>query len=373
MSRRRAPKTQTDAPGQDSFLDIVANLVGILLILIMVVGLRTKHAIVEASQTTQTPTEAAASSDAIHGVEENAAAEEPETDAADEQLPDPDSIDLEGAERETHAVESKIAELDYQLRKQQIEQDFRRRERDRIQVLLAAAERKLADKKAELDAQQQLAMQQRQELLAEQHAVDELKLQLQALASAVSTVEQLDHLPTPMAKTVFGREEHFRLQNNRLAHVPWDDLVERLKDDAPNKIWKLKEAPKITETIGPMGGFRLRYTLKKSEQIVRTDNGGAARQQRASLEFFHLIPVEDQLGEPIDQAINNPISQLNNVLGANDPKSTTVTVWVYPDSFEAFRQLKEHLFQNGYLTASRPMPDGRYMGGAPEGLRSSSQ
>ena len=44
---RRTRRPQTEAPGQDSFLDVVANLVGILIILVMVVGARAKDAWVE--------------------------------------------------------------------------------------------------------------------------------------------------------------------------------------------------------------------------------------------------------------------------------------------------------------------------------------
>ena len=39
---RRAKAISADAPGQDSFLDVVANLVGIFLILIIIVGSQAK-------------------------------------------------------------------------------------------------------------------------------------------------------------------------------------------------------------------------------------------------------------------------------------------------------------------------------------------
>ena len=45
---RRRQKPNLEGPGQDSFLDIVANLVGILIILVMVVGVRAKDAMVQA-------------------------------------------------------------------------------------------------------------------------------------------------------------------------------------------------------------------------------------------------------------------------------------------------------------------------------------
>src|SRR5690606_31693680 len=41
---RRHRSIESEAPGQDSFLDVVANLVGILVILIMVIGVRTRGA-----------------------------------------------------------------------------------------------------------------------------------------------------------------------------------------------------------------------------------------------------------------------------------------------------------------------------------------
>ncbi|MFP6620974.1 MAG: hypothetical protein VB877_16645, partial [Pirellulaceae bacterium] len=46
MYTRRTPPRVTEDPGQDSFLDIVANLVGILIILVMVVAVRAREAIV---------------------------------------------------------------------------------------------------------------------------------------------------------------------------------------------------------------------------------------------------------------------------------------------------------------------------------------
>ena len=42
-------RSNVDEPGQDSFLDIVANLVGILIILVMVIGVRAKGAWVESA------------------------------------------------------------------------------------------------------------------------------------------------------------------------------------------------------------------------------------------------------------------------------------------------------------------------------------
>ena len=167
-----------------------------------------------------------------------------------------------------------------------------------------------------------------------------------------------------MAKTVFGKELHLRLRR-RLAFIPWDELVEQLKQDAPLKTWKLKDTPRITEFLGPVKGFRLKYTLQQSREMTSVP-GGMALQMRVELDRFVLIPIADDLGEPLDAALAGP-SQFRTILEADDPNRTTITVWVYPDSFNDFRRLKAELFRLGYSTAGRPMPEGLPIGGSPGG------
>jgi hypothetical protein len=174
-----------------------------------------------------------------------------------------------------------------------------------------------------------------------------------------------------MAKTVFGREIHLRLAAGRLGYVPWDELVEQLKEEAPQQVWKLKDAPRITETLGPVRGFRMHYTLARGQQVNPTRHGVAVRNQ-IELDRFVLVPVSKDLGEPLDEALRDS-SEFRTILAQFDPDRTTVTVWVYPDSFDDFRRLKAFLFRQGYLAAGRPMPEGQPIGGSPRGSRSAAQ
>ena len=342
MPRRNAP--QADPPGQDSFLDVVANLVGIMIILIMVVGVATKKAMVDAGPL---------------------AAAIPADDAAEP------SLDVSGLAAELASLESDLYQNDEKLKREQFEVSYRRGERDQMLAMLTLAEKRLAEKRNTLDASQRDRFDLAARTAAARAELEELERARAAALKAAVPTGVIEHLPTPMAKTVFGKELHFRLIGGRISYVPWDELVDKLKSDAPQKAWKLRDAPKITETIGPIQNYWLKYTLKRTEARVQT-GGGVSVQQRVELEKFVMISETEMVGEPVDAALK-PGSDFRSRLENAHPGRTTVTVWTYPDSFHCYRDIKQSLFKQGLLTAARPLPDGHPIGGSPEGSRSASQ
>jgi hypothetical protein len=54
-------------------------------------------------------------------------------------------------------------------------------------------------------------------------------------------------------------------------------------------------------------------------------------------------------------------------------EKATLTFWVYPDSFAAYRELQEFAHAEGFDVAARPLPHGVPIAGSPNGSRSSSQ
>jgi hypothetical protein len=342
MSRRgRAP---VEAPGQDSFLDVVANLVGILLILIMVVGTQAKDAIVAA-------------------IDQHAVVEEP--------TESPLVGELATAEVAASAVERDFKQLEAKIAREKFEVDYRKLERDRLNAALIAAEQALANKASELSTTEREQYDLFAELNIARRELNDLKLARDAALNTPPTPGIIDHLPTPLAKTVFGKEVHLRLQNNKICYVPLNELVARLKEEAPRSAWKLKDANEITEVLGPLDGFRMKYTLRKVEKAVSVQ-GAVGRAQMIELDRFVLIPLTEDMGEPLAVALGKG-SGLQALLAENPPERTTITVWVYPESFEAFRTLKAALFNMGYATAGRPLPEGHPIGGAPDGSHSAAQ
>lgn len=335
MSRRR--DQNDDEPGQDSFLDIVANLVGIMIILVIVVGVRAKGAM------EKTP---------LLSIQ---AAEKP---------------DVESAAKAVAGVKHELQQLTSRAGQFQTELQYRALERNKLLTRVAALESELKRKRETLSDQQQAMLDKQSAISEAQNELEKLASTANALKQDEQRVEVIQHLPTPMAKTVYGHEVHFRLTDHKLTYVPWDELIERLTKDARQNAWKLRDAPTVTETLGPVRNFMMTYTLERKRYAVETQVG-AAVQSQIQLQAFQIHPVEEN-GEPVGVALN-PDSMFNSILAAYEPARTTVTFWVYPDSFDDYRQLQKSLFDRGFLSAARPMPADAPIGGSPKGTRAAAQ
>ena len=88
---------------------------------------------------------------------------------------------------------------------------------------------------------------------------------------------------------------------------------------------------------------------------------------------FILLPAREVMGEEVANAINDPNSDLRRRLNRFDAEKTTVTIWVYPDSYEEYLELENWLHQQQFLVASWPLPEGQPIAGGPNGFRSVAQ
>ena len=326
---RRKSNSQAEAPGQDSFLDVVANLVGILIILVMIVSAHAKSAMIAEETNSARPTQ------------ENTLA----------------PPDLAAAESAAADVERNMAELEGKIQRQALEVSFRQQERDQIQTIVALAEQELAKSREAMTAEERAEYDLNQDLIQSKGELERLGQSLTTVAKPSKTV--LQHLPTPMAKTVFGHEMHFRLLGGRLAYVPMTEMTDALQKDAPSKVQKLRSQPRIEESLPVRDGFGARYSFHREGD-------------RIAFEEIYFVEAEENLGEPAEQALQ-PGSLFRGRLNGHDPKRTTVTVWVYPDSFDEFRKLKAELFKMGFLTAARPLPFGIPIAASPEGNHSAAE
>jgi hypothetical protein len=325
MARRTT--TQEDGAGSDSFLDVTTNIVGILIILVMVVGERAKTAPVELGQ----------------------------------RLSDRAAL---AAEAEAARLDDDVRRLAAQMATVGGELRGRLAERNRLSTLVAAVEHDLALARSSLDSQARARYETDRDLALARNELARLAHQRSAVekAAAPQTIE-IKNYPTPIGKSVDGHEAHFQLLRGRLAYVPYEPLVDRLRAALRESISRMQDQVELVDTLGPFEGFRLQYVIQ------RADTPGGTYFQVSYVEF---VPVSGQLGEPLEEALA-PGSKFRELLGSYPPRTYTITVWTYPDSFSDFRRLKQELYSLGYSVAARPLPEGMPIGASPQGTKSSAQ
>ncbi len=337
MRRDRNQDDGAETAGQDSFLDVVANIVGILILLVMVVGLRTSQVSLQPSSSE--PQEQVVSSEEVQQAISRAMLARSRVE------------DVVANAREAH--------------REALERDS---ERVELTAYVAGAEQEVEEKKQRLGADQRRDLEIRQQLYSAQTKLEDLAREQVTLASFDPRVQAIESLPTPLAKTVSGNELHIRLAGRRAAVIPLDQLLAEFKSDAEANLWRLESRDRATVVIGPIDGFRLRYTLRRAGFTSRSGASGTL----VRLERWKLLPESNELGEPVDEAMRAG-SKLMRLVSKRSAHSTTVTIWTYPDSFNEFRTLKKSLYDLGYATAGRPLPEGILIGGSPNGSQSAAQ
>jgi hypothetical protein len=339
MVRRR--EQETEAINADSFLDIVASVVSILIILFMMTGVKIKN----------TPVDLAA------GLSSAAAKT---------------GVELAGDLAAERTMRQEVLKTARQVQEVQSEALLRQQERDMLATAVAAIQRETLGKKEQLSAKSQQDTELDRAILDARLRLSDLQSQRRTIESAPAAPLAIESYPTPLSHEVEGHEIHFQLRRGRLALIPLDKLIEDFKTDAQSKVSNLRDLPEMTETVGPEGGFRMRYSLERvdtpPEEALKTRHGGSY----VRFKRWTLIPSSDDLGETLDEALR-PDSRFHQVLGNPRTKDSTITIWVYPDSFDAFRVLRKELYRTGFPVAGRPLAEGKPIAGSPEGSKSTAE
>jgi hypothetical protein len=322
MARR--PPTDHDVNNDSSFLDVITNCVGILIILVIVVGIRAKKF--------------------PFG------------------LTAPEDLTAERAE--AIAVEQDVHRIAAQMTTVNRELEARSFERGQVNTLISAIERQLAERRAALDDQARKRYDVDRDLAL---AADELSRleseRRRAQSSTAPKTIEVESYPTPLGKTVYGKEAHFQLIGGRLTFIPFEALLDRLRSTMHDAARSLDSQTEVSDIIGPVGGFRLKYFMERFD---------SRQGSYVTVTHIEFLPASSQLGEPIDAALAAK-SQLRDRLEMLSPRQYTVTIWTYPDSFAEYRKLKKELYSLGYSVAARPLLMGMPIAASPNGSKSSAQ
>ncbi|MDZ7620135.1 MAG: hypothetical protein U1E05_24300 [Patescibacteria group bacterium] len=336
MSRHR--HDSADTPGQDSFLDILANITGILIILVMVMGVRAGRAPADAVAT---------ASPADHEGLRNAL-------AAEKSLRDDV---LEMAAEATRLEQAALAKKNYRLA---------------LAATKIEMEQELATQRTQLDSDRQAALDLQAKLSEAEGSLEESRRRLAAAENTQPETIVIESYPTPISRAVHGDEVHFQLRDGGVARVPMKELVNLLEREARGKMNQLLDSSVVTDTAGPIDGFRVRYTLRRRDVGHDTGYGVAKVGSVVELALAEFIPTANCSAEPLEAALR-PNSEFRRLLADARPGRTTVTLWTYPSEFGAFRRLRKELYHLGFTVAARPLPEGAAISGSPDGTRSAAQ
>ncbi len=353
MYRRRRRLGDPLAFSFDSFLDVVANVIGIIVRLILVtwVGARTYTA-------------------AMQHVE-----------------PAPPLPPLPAPTAEDDPLDPELARVRHELA------EARRRLLERL-ALLDLADQQTRQSRARLDE-----LQQQRRALAEQAgrlgvalagtgkqvrtvtaSAEELR---RRAAEVLRQIKEVESLPsqkkqlkyhTPVSHAVHTDELFFECRHGRVTFIDLPAFMQEVRAGMEDKAVALRTQWQVTGTTAPVGAFRLRYTVERDKNAL--EGLGAAGPVSQGFHYgvseWIAEPVAADRGEPLDLALNET-SEFRRLVDRIDPQITVVTFWVYPDSFELFRRLRDLLYERDVEVAGRPLEEGNSIAGSRHGTASRGQ
>jgi hypothetical protein len=369
------------ALGSDSFLDVLCNMVGILVILIVIAGLRVSRTPPQIDPAEVDAAIGLTSSDkpgpfvvSLGGAAafptRHVPVETPKpTPAVPLAPPEPPAEFVEEAER----LRTQLAELTTKIEQQQ----------DSAQARPAADPQKtrVSIEEVELAIQEEVVALQNETRTRQlkQLKLDELKqayakaqAELALLEQQQSKTQVIRHNLSPLAKVVSSREVHFRLSGGRVSFVPIDELVETLHSQIMRQKDFILSRDRYVSTVGPIDGYKMEFAIERQRAGNISDELKYGQQMvRMIVSGWVVRPEADSQGETVEQALK-PGSRFRQGL-VNAGQLATVTFWVYPDSFELHRKLQDFAYQEGHNVAARPLPDGVPIAGSPSGSKSMAQ
>ena len=356
MARNRNPDEETS---QDSFLDVVANVVGVLIILVMLVGMQASQSLVSHEQ--ESPSEAT-------GIEEPSQPTSTVTLAEYELLQE----EFNDARQELLESRDQVVSLSQKVTKVSHQIAGQERQRMELAVHRSLIEKDIEQRRAKLDDTGQEEFDVQRDLLESQLQLEQLNQERVNLLSMPDQVEEIESIPTPRAKIVDEPSIHLRLRHGLISIVPIEQLQEELNRQLPSVRRRLQNSSRVVEIVGPIDGYRLKYEWVKR---VNSPVGGITVGNRGvnSLEQLGTyLPTSEDIGENLEVALQ-PGSTLYRHLQARKRSAPPVDIWLYPDSYDKYSLLKRTLWEMGFAISTRALEEGQQIQESPRGRKSAAQ
>ena len=366
----------------DSFLDIIANIVGILIILIVLAGVRVSQFPVTTEKTVTVENKVDAPESVVPLSTDASPIDNKKIFAIDPQS-QPELLTIPPEVKPSVIVASQeLLSQEADIRKQiALLQSQQQAEENRFESILLnkeASRQKLHQLEQQLLLAQKNSKEQTKKIV-KLHSILNREKMLLADAQASwdeasrekKNVKQIKHKLTPIGHEVKKEEIHFHLKANKISHVPIKKLIERLKPQVRRQQQWLTKFNRYQGEVGPVDGFTMKYIMERKRLTVIEELRSGHGMMSISVTGWKILPEPDLESETAKQALQ-PGSNFLLVL-QQAPLDATLTMWVYPDSFPLYRQLQKFAQREGYRIAARPLPQGVSIAGSPSGSRSVGQ
>ncbi|MEO0531169.1 MAG: hypothetical protein AAF266_11440 [Planctomycetota bacterium] len=258
-----------ETPGGDSFLDIVANIVGILVLLVVVVGVR-------AGRQVFVPTPVPTEGESLEVIEQQ----------------------VKDAARQAEIEKAEALELRDKVLAAAAEAERRARERAAATQYGTKQPAELDEANESLDRNDQRSLATHNAIAQAQLALDRLTREQIALASfePPPEVETVTVSPTPIVNGRVDKTVSFRLQGGRLVYVPVNEIeAELLKQIEAPPITDPRKGVVTRERLGPIEGFLGEAQIGWSMRVVGNRIG--VRPQLGQLVLREVTPLRGESAE----------------------------------------------------------------------------
>lgn len=332
---KRLPAIQEES-AQDSFLDVIANLVGVIIILVMLVG-------------------AKATRDVLKNTGRRAEA----VPATRPELPAGDNSslaqDVAAARVQALAARAELEKLATQLVRMRAETAEFDKDRVTLAMHRTVIEEDIARRRGQLDAEKQQEFDVQRKIAESQIKLDQLTKQQMGLLSGPETVEVLESFPTPLAREVNGDAIALRIKNGLVSVIPFRELMAEAAARGDDIRRRLHDYGKVSEVFGPLDGYRIRLVVIRQGDPLAVTGPRAGQVERASIvSYVDVLPAGDVVGQEVEAAFA-PGGAVYKYLQANRHATAHVAVFLHTDSFQYSAAMKRALWDLGLAVTMFPI------------------
>lgn len=369
---RRSQKAELEF-GSDSFLDVICNIVGILIILIVIVAVKVERQPIAQAEALAN---AAPVAPAIPDRESEYAQLQSDLDAMKvqhrqvatrlQELSDRKAAlnqELTIVQEQTGALQNQLAERAADSGRNRVvlseaEQEAEKLSADvnRLLNVLAGKEKALKDAITVIEQEESAASEAETQL--RRTIVETTRLQeiLDDVAVPTDSRPRLVHRIMPVSRKMESEEVMFRMIEGQISEVPINELMKLAVDRVRKRISMLQRFRRLEDVVGPVGGYKMTFAIELNafNSLEYLQYGGDGSKFNSFTQV--ILPDATLVAESAADAVK-PGSAFRQKLEAMAADSA-VTIVVYEDSFKEFAALREVAHGLQIRVAARPLPVG---------------